>query len=185
MSKVVPVGDATPDDPPSAWLLAHAAAISAGGRVLDLACGRGRQARWLAEHGRRVLAVDRDAAALRLLADLPGIEIRCCDLEGPAWPFGDERFAAVVVSRYLFRPRLGLLVDLLAEGGVLVYETFMDGNERFGRPANPDFLLRPGELRAFAEAHGLHVLDFAEGFTASPRPAMMQALCARRPADGE
>jgi len=102
------------------------------------------------------------------------------DLEGDAWPLAGRRFAGIVVTNYLWRPRLADLLALLAPGGVLIYETFMLGNEAYGKPSSPDFLLRPGELREVAAAAGLREIAFEEGYTASPKPAMRQAICAVR-----
>lgn len=164
---------------PSDWIVRHAALLPSG-RILDLACGRGRHARFLADAGHPVLAVDRDADALMALAGNPFIETRCLDLEGQGWPLAGEQFAGIVVSNYLWRPRLHELPLLLRAGGVLLYETFMQGNADYGRPSNPDFLLAPGELRDFAEAAGLHVHAFVEGYVAQPKPAMRQAICAIR-----
>lgn len=165
---------------PSPWVLAHGALLAVAGNALDLACGSGRHARYLAGRGHRVLAVDHDAGALAGLAGVAGIDTLCCDLEADGWPLAGRSFDAIIVTRYLYRPALPRLVEALAPGGLLLYETFMVGNERFGRPSNPDFLLRPGELIEFAAAHGLEVLDFTEGFQADPGPAMLQAICARR-----
>ena len=151
-----------------------------GGRVLDLACGQGRHARWLVAAGYRVLAVDRDLTGIDRLKG-PALETPCMDLEAGAWPLGDETFSGIVVTRYLHRPLLPKIAAALAPGGVLIYETFMQGNEAYGRPSRPEFLLASGELRAFAQAEGLEVVDYFEGFQATPGPAMLQALCARRP----
>ena len=161
---------------PSAWVIRFLSLLPPGGRVLDLAAGSGRHVRLLQQHGFSVLAVDRDATALRPLAG-PGCEIAELDLEdGRPWPLGGG-FDGVVVTNYLHRPLLPILADALAPGGVLVYETFMLGNERFGRPRNPDFLLRPGELlAAFA---GLTLVAFEQGEIGAPRPAVIQHLCAR------
>ena len=145
--------------PPSPWLVRHLPQFPESGQILDLACGGGRHARWLAARGRNVLAAD---------------------LEGDAWPLAGRQFAGVVVSNYLWRPRLADVCTLLAPGGVLIYETFMVGNEAYGKPSNPDFLLRPGELRTLAEAAGLRELAFQEGYADLPKPAMRQAICAVR-----
>jgi SAM-dependent methyltransferase len=157
--------------------------ITPGGRVLDLAAGSGRHSLYLAKLGMSVLAVDRDAVALEALAQLnPGlaIEIAQLDLEGPAWPLADRSglFDAVVVTNYLYRPYLSLLPDLLAEGGILIYETFAHGNAAFGKPSNPDFLLQTGELLDFSARHGLRVLAYSDLYQAEPKPAMVQGLCA-------
>ena len=166
--------------PPSPWVEAHASRLPAGREVLDLACGSGRHSRWLVAGGWPVLAVDRDAQALAGLQDIPGIRTACLDLEGDEWPLAGRQFAGVVVTNYLWRPRFADLLALLAPGGVLIYETFMDGNAAFGKPSNPDFLLRPGELREQAASAGLRELDFVEGYVEQPKPAMRQAICAVR-----
>jgi SAM-dependent methyltransferase len=155
---------------PSAWVARWAPLIPPG-TVLDVACGSGRHARFLLERGFEVVAVDREPQ------DIPGVRFVRADLEdGSPWPFPGERFEGVVVTNYLHRPLFETLRASLSPGGVLIYETFMLGNERFGRPSNPRFLLQPGELRrAFA---GLTVLGFEEGEVAEPKPAMIQRLCA-------
>jgi SAM-dependent methyltransferase len=157
--------------------------ITSGGRVLDLAAGSGRHSLHLAKLGFSVLAVDRDAVALEALAQLNpslAIDIEQLDLEGPTWSLADRSglFDAVVVTNYLYRPYLELLPDLLAEGGVLIYETFAHGNAAFGKPSNPDFLLQTGELLDFAARHGLHVLAYSDLYQAQPKPAMVQSVCA-------
>lgn len=158
----------------------HLNLLPAGGMVLDLACGSGRHARLLAAQGHPVLAVDRDAEALSALADCPGVETLVADLEGADWPLTGRQFAGVVVTNYLWRPRLPEVCALLASGGVLIYETFMVGNEAYGKPSNPDFLLRSQELRALAAAAGLREIAFEEGYVATPKPALRQAICAVR-----
>lgn len=162
----------------SAWVQRFAPLIAPRGQVLDLACGNGRHARFLESAGLSVTAVDRDAQAVAALRGRPGIEVVVADLEGSAWPLAGRRFDAVVVTNYLHRPLCSPILAALDAGGVLLYETFMEGNARFGRPSNPDFLLRPGELlEAFA---GLEVVAFEQGEVARPRPAMIQRLCAVR-----
>ena len=164
---------------PAPWVRHHAGQILAGGRVLDLACGGGRNARWLATQGFLVVAVDRDEAAIAGLG-ANGIDARCLDLEAENWPLAGEFFDGIVVTRYLHRPRLADLLALLAPGGVLIYETFMRGNEVFGSPRRPEFLLEPGELAALAAANGLEVLAFREGIEPGERPAVTQSICCRR-----
>ncbi len=166
--------------PPSPWVMAHAGRISAGGPVLDLACGSGRHARCLAGLGYRVLAVDRDPVALASMSGVAGTETAELDLEGEVWPLVGRSFAGIVVTNYLWRPRLADLLALLAPGGVLIYETFMLGNEAYGKPSRPDFLLRPGELREIVATAGLRELAFVEGYVDEPKPAMRQAICAVR-----
>jgi len=158
----------------------HARYLPAGRQVLDLACGSGRHSRFLAAAGWPVLAVDRDGGALLGLAGVPGISTSCLDLEGTDWPLDGCRFAGIVVTNYLWRPRLRDLLTMLEPGGVLIYETFMEGNAVYGKPSNPDFLLRPGELRAVVADAGLRELAFVEGFVERPKPAMRQAVCAVR-----
>lgn len=159
----------------------HAARIPASGEVLDLACGSGRHARWLAGQGKQVFAVDRDFEAISGLQGVAGVRAETMDLEGERWPLAGRRFAGIVVTNYLWRPRLPDLLALLAPGGVLIYETFMLGNEAYGKPSRAEFLLQPGELKAVAEQGGLQVLDFCEGYVDQPKPAMRQAVCALRP----
>lgn len=156
--------------------------IAAGGTVLDLAAGSGRHSLYLAKLGFSVLAVDQDALALEALEQSKGdlaIQTEQHDLEGSSWPLAERSglFDAVVVTNYLYRPYLDLLPDLLAEGGVLIYETFAHGNAAFGKPSNPDFLLQTGELLHFAARHGLHVLAYSDLYQAKPKPAMVQSLC--------
>lgn len=155
---------------PSAWVLQWASQVRRG-PVLDVACGPGRHARWFARQGLEVVGVD------RMSQEIPGIRFVQADLEGGhPWPFPDEKFGAIVVTNYLHRPLFARLGAALALDGVLIYETFMLGNERFGRPSNPDYLLRPGELLdAFP---GLHVVAFEQAIVREPRPAALQRLCA-------
>ncbi len=166
--------------PPSPWVVRHLAHIAQSGLVLDLACGSGRHARLLASRGYQVLAVDRNAQALAGSAGLAGIKTAELDQEGEEWPLAGQQFAGIVVTNYLWRPHLPDLLALLVPGGVLIYETFMLGNEAFGKPSNPEFLLRPGELREVVAALGWRELAFAEGYVASPKPAMCQSICAVR-----
>ena len=166
--------------PPSPWVVRHVQSIPARGKVLDLACGSGRHARFLAGLGYPVLAVDRDAEALAGLSTIEDIMTRLLDLEGEEWPLAGQVFDGIVVTNYLWRPRLPDVLALLAPGGVLIYETFMVGNAAYGKPSNPDFLLQAGELRQLAAAAGLREVDYAEGYVASPKPAMRQAICAIR-----
>jgi SAM-dependent methyltransferase len=166
--------------PPSPWVAVHCGRTAPGGCILDLACGSGRHARFLAGLGFAVVAVDRDAGAIATLQDVPGISAMQLDLEGEVWPLAGRSFAGIVVTNYLWRPRLPDVLAMLAPGGVLIYETFMVGNEAWGKPSSPAFLLRPGELREVVQAAGLCEIAFAEGYTASPKPAVRQAICAVR-----
>jgi SAM-dependent methyltransferase len=155
-----------------------AARLPDGARVLDLACGRGRHARFLAGRGCHVIAADRDEGALEVLSEVPGVVTCHLDLEdGTPWPWATGAFDAVVVCNYLHRPRFDDLLDLVADGGFLLYETFMRGNERFGRPSNPDFLLEPGELMA-RTAGRFTPVAFEQGEVGDPGRAVVQRLCA-------
>ena len=167
--------------PPSPTIERWAELVPAGGTVLDVAAGGGRHALLFAARGHPVVAVDRDAEALAALAaTAPAIDVVRADLEHGPWPFAGRTFAAVVVVNYLWRPLLPQLVGAVAPGGLLLYETFAVGHERLGRPRNPDFLLRPGELRD-AVRGALDVLEHAEGPEGEPPVAVRQRLCARRP----
>lgn len=164
---------------PSAWLVRFAALIAPGARVLDYACGSGRHARWLAARGMQVDAVDRDRSALDRLQGVTGVRARELDLEGDVWSLAGECYNAVVVTNYLYRPRFDAMLALLPPGGVLIYETFMVGNERFGKPSSPAFLLQPGELLERLSGEWT-VVAFEQGEVAAPRSAVVQRVCAVR-----
>jgi len=167
-------------DQPSDWV-ARFARLIPHGEVLDLACGSGRHARLLASLGHSVLAVDRDADALDKAAG-PGIDTLLIDLEsGAVWPFKARRFAGIVVANYLHRPLFAPILASLAPGGVLIHETFAQGNGYFGKPSNPDFLLEPGELLRMTEANRsdpVRVIAYEDGYTDQPKAAMVQRICA-------
>ena len=164
---------------PSDWVRRWAPLVPRG-EVLDLACGQGRHARLFASLGHRVSALDRDREALAALDGVPGVGTVRADLEdGSLWPFEPGRFKGIVVANYLYRPLFRHLIEALAPRGVLIYETFMAGNERFGKPSNPEFLLAPGELLA-SFARELTVAAFEQGRVARPKTAMVQRLCALR-----
>ncbi len=168
-------------DAASAWVLRWARLVPPGD-VLDLACGYGRHARHFAALGHEVTALDRDPEALAALEGAARVHPLRADLEdGSPWPLAGRRYAGIVVANYLHRPLFPLLIEALAPGGALIYETFALGNERFGRPSRPEFLLGPGELLgAFGAA--LTVVAFEQGAVRSPRPAVVQRLCAVRAA---
>ncbi|WP_374683394.1 class I SAM-dependent methyltransferase [Accumulibacter sp.] len=172
---------ASPEESPaSPWVRRFARLIPERGEVLDLACGSGRHTRLLAGLGYRVEAVDRSSQALASLHGSERVTLLQADLEDGRWPYRGRLFAGIVVTNYLFRPRIDELLACLAEPGVLIYETFMVGNERYGKPSNPDFLLRSQEMLAWMAQRGWRVVAFEEGQVASPRPAMLQRLCACR-----
>ena len=167
---------------PSDWVRRFAALIEPGGSVLDLACGGGRHARWLADAGFRVVGVDRDPVALGMLDRVAGVDTLLADLETDTWPLEGRRFDAVIVTNYLYRPHFDALLRLVRDGGVLIYETFMAGNERFGRPRNPDFLLMPGELPE--RLRGVFsVIAFEQGEITRPARAVVQRVAAVRTPD--
>jgi SAM-dependent methyltransferase len=173
----------TPNGPTeiSLWIKRFAGLIPVGGVVLDLACGSGRHVRFLLAQGHPVLAVDRDTSGLADLTGMPGLKIMSIDLEdGRPWPLADRVFAGVIVTNYLHRPLLPAIVAAVAPGGCLLYETFAVGNEQFGKPSNPAFLLRPGELLD-AVAGQLHVIAYENLEVTEPRPAMAQRIAAFRP----
>ena len=166
-------------DAPSPWIERWAGAITAGGTVLDLACGSGRHVRYLAARGLRVTAVDRDREAL---APLQGVatEVIGADLESGPWPLPGRVFQAVIVTNYLWRALLPAIAYSVADGGLLLYETFAWGQQRFGRPTNPDFLLQPGELLRVAQ--GMHILAYEDGVAASPERRVQRLAAWRAPA---
>lgn len=166
---------------PDPWIMAQSQHWKPGGLVLDLAAGSGRHARPLAARF-RVLAVDRDERALAGMQAADGLMTCCHDLEdGSIWPFACQRFDAVLVSNYLYRPRLDAVFELVAAGGHIAYQTFAVGNAAFGRPSNPAFLLEEGELARHLPAD-FTLLEHFHGMaeTASGKPAVIQRLAAKR-----
>jgi SAM-dependent methyltransferase len=154
--------------------------VPPGERVLDVACGSGRHTRLFLDRGHPVLAVDRDLSGLDDLHSHPALETLGVDLEdGSAFPLAGQSFAGVVVTNYLWRPILADLVAAVAKGGVLLYETFASGHERFGPPRNRDFLLRPGELLEAVRGR-LRVLAYEDLVVEEPRLAAVQRICAQR-----
>lgn len=162
--------------PASPWAVRFVPRIDRAGTVLDLAAGAGRHTRYLQTLGYRVVAVDVDVSNMVDLAADDGILLVEADLENAAWPFPNRRFEGILVTNYLHRPLLPVLAESLTPGGVLIYETFAEGNEQYGRPRNPNFLLREGELReAFSK---LTTIAYEHGYEALPRPAVRQRICA-------
>lgn len=166
-----------PNIAPSPWVARFAHLIPPGGSVLDVAAGHGRHSRFFIERGHVVTAVDIDISDVAELSDHAGITLVEADLEANPWPFPVESFDGIVMTNYLHRPHLPHLIETLAPGGVLVIETFGEGNEKLGRPRNPDFLLEPGELLT-ALASQLIVVAYEHGAEHHPRPAVRQRICA-------
>ena len=165
---------------PAAWVVRFAPLVADGAAVLDLACGAGRHARFFLERGHPVTALDIDTSALEDLRSHPSLEIVQADLEdGSPWPLAGRTFGAVVVMNYLWRPLFPPILESIADGGLLLYETFACGNAAYGRPANPDFLLEPGELIEVVRGH-LQIVAYESGHIDLPQPAVKQRLCAVR-----
>lgn len=164
----------------SPWIEKYAQLILKEKPVLDLACGRGRHCLYLLAAGYEVTAVDIDTSSVAAYEGREGLSIVQADLEKNRWPFPGGSFSGIVVVNYLWRPLFADIAAALSPGGILLYDTFAQGNEKFGRPSNPDFLLAPGEL---AEVFGrdLNVIDFFEGRVDMPNPAYRQSIVARKP----
>lgn len=163
--------------PPVPWLVQWAGLIPPGATVLDVAAGKGRHTRFFAGRGHKVTAIDRDVSALHPAENVEVIE---ADLEdGRPWPLRDRRFGAVIVTNYLHRPLMPALLEAVEPGGVLLYQTFMIGNERFGRPSNPDFLLEDGELLELVRGK-FSVVAYEARLISEPSVAMVQRIAARR-----
>lgn len=169
----------------SDWIVRWSHLVPAGATVLDLACGSGRHLQWFAARGARVTGVDRDTAALQESAHMDDLELIEADIENSPWPLADRRFDAVIVTNYLWRALLPRIVETVADGGLLLYETFATGQETVGRPTRADFLLQPGELLTAAHDAGLRVLGYEDGFIAGPPARFVQRIAAvREPAAG-
>ncbi|MCU0925067.1 MAG: class I SAM-dependent methyltransferase [Hydrogenophaga sp.] len=168
-------------EPPSHWVQRWSHLVPVGGSVLDVACGAGRHMRWFAERGHAVTGVDRSPEAVAAVAHI-GQAVEA-DIENGPWPFEGQTFDAVVVTNYLWRPLLATLMGSVADGGVLIYETFAAGNETVGRPSRPDFLLQPGELLHVCA--DLQVVAYENGFLEDPERFVQRIVAVRKPpADG-
>ena len=167
---------------PSEWVRRWTHLIAPGSTALDVACGAGRHLRWLRSQGHPVVGVDRSAEALAACEGLG--ELLLADIENGPWPLAGRQFGAVVVTHYLWRPLLPTLVASVAPGGVLIYETFAQGNETVGRPARAEFLLAPGEL--LAACAGLRVVAYEDGFLQEPARFVQRITAVRElpPSDG-
>jgi len=167
---------------PSKWVVDHIDQITCDGHVLDLACGTGRHTRFLLNRGFRVTAVDIDTKGL---ADLPDTNLSVIETDLETDPKAQSSislngsFDGIVVTNYLHRPLFGFLIDSLESGGILIYQTFMEGNERLGKPSNPDFLLRRDELKKVCSQE-MTIINFSQGYVEHPGPAFMQQICARK-----
>tara|TARA_B100000029_G_scaffold512746_1_gene610286 strand:- start:427 stop:978 length:552 start_codon:yes stop_codon:yes gene_type:complete len=167
---------------PSAWVQRFARRVPKTNAVgvLDVACGNGRHTRLFLDAGYPVVAVDRNVSGVRALSPHLELTVLEADLElATGWPFENQTFAGVVVTNYLFRPILGDIVSAVAPGGVLIYETFAIGNEQYGRPKNPDFLLNDGELMEVVSGK-LSIGAYEHGFVEKPKPAVVQRIFATR-----
>lgn len=162
---------------PSDWIVRFAPLVPRIGAVLDVACGGGRHLRHFRRRGYPVVGLDIDVRGLSDLADQPDVVIVAANIEADPWPLPGRRFAAIVVANYLHRPLLPVLLDALAPGGVLLYETFAMGNARYGRPSSPAFLLRNGELLDLAQGR-LQVVAYEHGEVSSPKAAIVQRIVA-------
>ncbi len=164
---------------PSPWVLRFSDRIPAGGDVIDIACGAGRHGRLLLEKGHPVTFVDIDTEGLDDLGGRSDVAVIETDLETEGfWPFAGHAYDGVIVTNYLWRPILPQIIDLVAPGGLLIYETFAVGNEAFGKPSNPDYLLKPDELLSAIDGK-LEVLEFEQVETETPKPAVVQRIAAR------
>ncbi len=172
-------------EPPSPWVQRWSHLMAPGGTVLDVACGLGRHVRWFAGLNHPVCGVDRSPEAIDAVAAVASVnpvEAVLADIENGPWPFAGRHFDAVVVTNYLWRPLLPVMMQSLAPGGVLIYETFAAGNETVGKPSRPDFLLQPGEL--LAACASLRVVAYEDGFLDHP-PRFVQRIAAVRARPGE
>ncbi len=162
---------------PSPWIEKWAGFVPPGATLLDLATGSGRNALFFAARGHRVTAVDIDLSRLPAAENVERVE---ADLEsGEPWPLGDRSFGAVTVTKYLHRPLMPDLLQAVEPGGVLLYETFMDGNQRFGRPSRPDHLLKDGELLDLVRGK-FSVVAYEARLIIEPTKAMVQRIAARK-----
>jgi SAM-dependent methyltransferase len=165
---------------PSDWIVRWSHLLAPGATVLDVACGTGRHMRWFSGRQHAVTGVDRAPEALEAAAFF-GRTVQA-DIEAGPWPFAGQAFGAVIVTNYLWRPRLPEVLAALAPDGVLLYETFARGNESVGKPSNANFLLTPGELLVACTAAGLRIVAYEDGFIAEPARFVQRVAAVRSPA---
>ena len=165
---------------PSPWVQRWSHLIPAGSEVLDVACGAGRHMRWLGSLGHRTTGIDRSTEALAACEGLGTLV--CADIENSPWPLPGREFGGVVVTNYLWRPLMPALLGSLAPAGVLIYETFTQGNESVGRPSRPDFLLRPGELLQVCS--GLRIVAYEDGYLENPARFVQRITAVRETPQG-
>ena len=168
---------------PSRWASMYASGVKTRGRVLDVACGEGRHFSMFIATGRKIFAVDRDLSLPRKqYSAVPAhqLDLLEADLEdGRAFPYIGQVFDGVLVVNYLWRPILADIIGCVADDGVLIYETFAVGQEQFGKPSNPDFLLKPEELLEAVRGR-LHVIAYEHGMERRPE-RVVQRICAVGP----
>jgi SAM-dependent methyltransferase len=187
----------------TSWVSKFAPLVQPNATVLDLACGGGRHTEFFLARGHRVIALDKDTSGLATYSDNPACEAITFDLESSdlessdlessdlattnqskiiyseQLPFFEKNLQCIVVVNYLYRPLMSALIQALSPGGILIYQTFMAGNERYGRPKNPDFLLSPLELPNTFNSE-CDQIDFFEGFVSAPKRAVIQCYCGRK-----
>ena len=161
---------------PNKWVECYSSLIPFGKGVLDLACGSGRHTGMLLNNGYQVTAVDIDTTLVKQNFSNKKLNIVKCDLETlSSWPFGKNSFLGIIVVNYLHRPLYSRIMESLEEGGVLIYQTFADGNSRYGKPKNPDYLLKRGELKTVFG--GMRIISYQHGYLSYPSQSVVQRIC--------
>lgn len=164
----------------SEWVRRYYRQFPKNGFILDLAGGTGRHARFLSQKGFKILLVDNQISKAKDLQNVEGIKLVECDLEdGNSLPFPASTFQGIVVTNYLYRPIFPQLLCLLEVGGILIYETFAVGHEKYGRPTNPDYLLKSGELINLVSPQ-MRVIAYEEHSITRPTKAYVQSLVAAK-----
>lgn len=164
--------------PPSKWVVRFADQIRPNGTILDLACGSGRHTNYFLRRGHHVTAIDINISKLDCDKNTNKLKLVQSDLEKLPWPFPQSNFSAVVVTNYLYRPLFPKIVYSLESNGLLIYETFSEGNEQFGRPKNPEYLLKPGELLS-GSFSSLRIIAYEDIVIKEPKVAAVQRVCAK------